>query len=87
MRMLLGLDRPQTGTATIAGRRYRDLVEPLRVGALLEARAVHTGRLPQPARHGPDAGHPAHEGRRGDRPVWLHDVAGKRPGGFPLGMP
>ena len=36
MRLVLGLDRPQSGTATINGRRYRDLAEPLRtVGALL----------------------------------------------------
>ena len=33
------------GTATINGRRYADLAQPLRtVGALLEARAMHTGR-------------------------------------------
>jgi ABC-2 type transport system ATP-binding protein len=45
MRLLLGLDRPDTGSATIDGRHYRDLAEPLRVvGALLEARAVHSGR-------------------------------------------
>ncbi|RMI32763.1 ABC transporter ATP-binding protein [Nocardia stercoris] len=45
MRLLLGLDRPDGGTATIAGRRYRDLRQPLRVaGALLDAKAVHSGR-------------------------------------------
>ncbi|HEX7105860.1 MAG TPA: ATP-binding cassette domain-containing protein [Acidothermaceae bacterium] len=45
MRLILGLDRPDTGRATIGGHAYRDLAEPLRVvGALLEARAVHTGR-------------------------------------------
>jgi ABC-2 type transport system ATP-binding protein len=45
MRLILGLDRPSAGTATIGGKPYRDLVEPLRVvGALLEARAVHSGR-------------------------------------------
>ena len=45
MRLLLGLDRADTGSATIDGKPYRDLAEPLRVvGALLEARAVHTGR-------------------------------------------
>ena len=45
MRLILGLDRPDTGSATIGGHAYRDLAEPLRmVGALLEARAVHTGR-------------------------------------------
>ena len=45
MRMLLGLDAPTRGTATIGGRRYADHPAPLReVGALLEARAIHTGR-------------------------------------------
>ncbi|MGV0838439.1 ABC transporter ATP-binding protein [Mycolicibacterium thermoresistibile] len=45
MRLILGLDRPTAGTATIDGRRYRELREPLRtVGALLDARAVHPAR-------------------------------------------
>jgi ABC-2 type transport system ATP-binding protein len=45
MRMVLGLDRPTAGTATVAGRSYADLVHPLReVGALLDASAVHPGR-------------------------------------------
>jgi ABC-2 type transport system ATP-binding protein len=45
MRMVLGLDRPTAGTATVAGRRYRDHPAPLReVGALLDAGAVHPGR-------------------------------------------
>jgi len=45
MRVLLGLDRPTAGTATIGGRHYRDLAEPLReVGALLDAQAMHPGR-------------------------------------------
>jgi ABC-2 type transport system ATP-binding protein len=45
MRLLLGLDRPDTGYATIGGRAYRDLPRPLtEVGALLDAGAVHTGR-------------------------------------------
>jgi ABC-2 type transport system ATP-binding protein len=45
MRMILGLDRPNRGTATVHGRPYRELNWPLRtVGALLEARAFHPGR-------------------------------------------
>ncbi len=45
MRLILGLDRPHAGTATIDGRAYPDLPQPLRtVGALLEARAMHPGR-------------------------------------------
>jgi len=89
MRLLLGLDRPDTGTAMIDGRAYRDLPEPLRVvGALLEARAVHSGRsaynhlliLAQ------TQGIPR---RRVDEVidlVGLTSVARKRVGGFSLGM-
>ena len=45
MRLILGLDRPTSGTALIDGKPYRALPDPLRyVGALLEARAVHPGR-------------------------------------------
>ena len=45
MRMLLGLDRPTAGSARVNGRAYTDLKAPLcEVGALLEARAIHTGR-------------------------------------------
>ncbi|MFE2129352.1 ABC transporter ATP-binding protein [Streptomyces amritsarensis] len=45
MRLLLGLDRPTSGTATIGGRRYVDLPDPLhRVGALLDAQSAHGGR-------------------------------------------
>jgi ABC-2 type transport system ATP-binding protein len=45
MRMVLGLDRPTAGTATVNGKRYADLAAPLReVGALLDAGAMHPGR-------------------------------------------
>jgi len=89
MRIILGLDRPQSGTATIDGVPYRDLPDPLRtVGALLEAKSVHTGRsaynhllfLAQS------------QGLRSSRVnemlelVGLSDVARKRAGGFSLGM-
>jgi ABC-2 type transport system ATP-binding protein len=89
MRLILGLDHPNTGTATIDGKRYRDLVEPLRVvGALLEARAVHTGRsaynhllvLAQ------TQGLPRKRVDEVIDLVGLRDVADKRVGGFSLGM-
>jgi ABC-2 type transport system ATP-binding protein len=89
MRLLLGLDRPNSGTATIAGVPYRDLPSPLRtVGALLEARAVHTGRsafnhllvLAQ------TQGLPKRRVHEVIDLVGLADVAGKRTGGFSLGM-
>jgi ABC-2 type transport system ATP-binding protein len=45
LRMLLNLVRPTAGTATIGGRRYADLPEPVRrVGAILEASGAHRGR-------------------------------------------
>ncbi|MET9696673.1 ATP-binding cassette domain-containing protein [Streptomyces sp. NPDC006529] len=45
MRLLLGLDRPTSGTATIGGRMFTDFPDPLlRVGALLDPQAAHGGR-------------------------------------------
>jgi ABC-2 type transport system ATP-binding protein len=45
MRMVLGLDRPTSGTALVNGRPFGTLAEPLReVGALLDPGAVHSGR-------------------------------------------
>jgi transposase len=42
MRMIMGLDRPTSGTVTVNGKPYRQHRAPLReVGALLEASAVH----------------------------------------------
>jgi ABC-2 type transport system ATP-binding protein len=89
MRVILGLDWPQSGTATIDGQPYRELRDPLRtVGALLEAKSVHTGRS---ARNHllfltQTQGLPA---RRADEMldlVGLTDVAAKRAGSFSLGM-
>jgi ABC-2 type transport system ATP-binding protein len=45
MRLALALDRPTAGDVTVNGKHYRDHAAPLHeVGALLEARSVHTGR-------------------------------------------
>ncbi len=45
LRMLLGLVRQTSGTATIDGKTYRDLDQPLRVvGSALEATNFHPGR-------------------------------------------
>jgi ABC-2 type transport system ATP-binding protein len=45
MRMVLGLDRPTSGRALVAGRPVAGMAEPLHaVGALLDAGAVHPGR-------------------------------------------
>ena len=89
MRLILGLDRPDSGTATIDGKRYHELANPLRmVGALLEARSVHTGRtafnhllfLAQ------TQGLPRQRVRQVIDLVGLGAVADKRTGGFSLGM-
>jgi ABC-2 type transport system ATP-binding protein len=89
MRLLLGLDKPDSGHATIGGRPYRDLALPLRtVGALLEAQARHSGRS---ARNhllclAQTQGLPP---RRVDEVIALTGlgaVARKRAGGFSLGM-
>ncbi|WP_324291213.1 ABC transporter ATP-binding protein [Paractinoplanes pyxinae] len=45
LRMIVGLDRPDAGTATIGGRRYADLPCPMRhAGALLDPHALHPSR-------------------------------------------
>ncbi|WP_326794397.1 ATP-binding cassette domain-containing protein [Streptomyces sp. NBC_01808] len=45
MRLVLGLDRATSGTATVGGRPYPELADPLRhVGALLDAQAAHGSR-------------------------------------------
>jgi ABC-2 type transport system ATP-binding protein len=45
MRIMLGLDRPTSGTALVNGRPYATFAEPLReVGALLDPGATHPGR-------------------------------------------
>jgi ABC-2 type transport system ATP-binding protein len=89
MRMIMGLDRPTNGTAIVNGKRYVDHKSPLtEVGALLDAKAVHTGRtaynhlLAMAATHGISKSR-VHEviGLTG-----LEAVAGKRVGGFSLGM-
>ncbi|WP_295781451.1 ABC transporter ATP-binding protein [uncultured Microbacterium sp.] len=89
LRMLLGLVRPTSGTATIGGRRYSDLASPLQtVGAALEASSFHPGRSA--------ANHLKVSARAARIPtaridevlglVGLADVAGRRVGGFSLGM-
>ena len=89
MRLLVGLDRPDTGHASIGGRPYRDLADPLRtVGALLEGKAAHSGRT---ARNhllclAQTQGLPP---KRVDQVIsmaGLSAVARRRAGGFSLGM-
>src|SRR5262245_30620147 len=45
MRMIVGLDRPTSGTVRVNGRRYGEIMRPLHeVGAVLETGSVHSGR-------------------------------------------
>jgi ABC-2 type transport system ATP-binding protein len=89
MRMIVGLDRPTSGTVTVNGRPYARHQAPLtEVGALLEAKAVHTGRSAVNHLRAVAATHGF--GRRRVEEViemtGLQTVAGKRVGGFSLGM-
>ena len=89
MRMIVGLDHPTSGSVTVAGRPYAAHRDPLRrVGALLDAKAVHTGRsayhhlLAHAATHGIGKGRVAEVIAL----TGLESVARKRVGGFSLGM-
>jgi len=89
MRMIVGLDRPSSGTVTVSGRDYRQLRSPLtEVGVLLDAKAVHTGRSARNHLRAMAATHGI--GRtRVDEVIELTgigSVAGKRAGAFSLGM-
>ena len=89
MRMIVGLDTPTAGTATIDGRHYREFPRPLtQVGALLDAKAVHPNR--SAANHlrwlAQSNGIPVRRVEEVLGLVGLSGVAGKKAGGFSLGM-
>jgi ABC-2 type transport system ATP-binding protein len=89
MRMILGLDRPISGSVTVNGRPYVDHPAPLRqVGALLDAKAVHTGRSAADHLRVMAATTGISRARVEEviDLVGLRDVADKRAGGFSLGM-
>ena len=89
MRMLMGLDRPTSGSITVMGKPYAEHRNPLHVvGALLDAKGVHPGRSARSHLRALAATHGI-----GDRRVHevlaltgLESVAHKRVGGFSLGM-
>jgi ABC-2 type transport system ATP-binding protein len=89
MRMILGLDAPTSGGVTVNGKHYAEHTAPLHeVGALLEAKAVHSGRSAyyHLLSLALTTGIPR---RRVDEVidmVGLRDVARRRVGGFSLGM-
>jgi ABC-2 type transport system ATP-binding protein len=89
LRMILGLVAPTSGTATIDGRSYGELDDPVRtVGALLDGGMLHPGRSGR--------NHLRALGRTTATPdarvdellelVALSDAADRRAGGYSLGM-
>ena len=89
LRMLAGLTPPTSGTATVAGHRYRDLRNPGRVvGVMLDASAAHAGRTGRETlqiagtllRTSPDAAESMLER------VGLKDAGSRRVGQYSLGM-
>ena len=89
MRLILGLDAPTRGDLTVNGRHYRHHAAPLyEVGALLEARSVHTGRSAYNHLLGLAQTHGIPKRRVSEviDLVGLHEVARKRSGQFSLGM-
>jgi ABC-2 type transport system ATP-binding protein len=89
MRLVLGLDAPTSGTVTVNGRAYADHPAPLHeVGALLEARSVHTGRSAFHHLLALAQTHGVPRARVEDliALVGLQEVAHQRVGTFSLGM-
>jgi ABC-2 type transport system ATP-binding protein len=89
MRMIVGLDRPDAGAATIGGRPYRELKAPLtEVGVLLDAKAVHPGRSARAHLRALAATHgiPHSRVQAVIDLTGLGAVADRRVGGFSLGM-
>lgn len=89
MRMIVGLDNPNAGNATIDGVRYRDIPRPLtKVGALLDAKALHPNR--KAINHlrwmAKSNGLPTSRVDEVLALVGLVDVAKKPAGGYSLGM-
>ena len=89
LRMILGLAKPDSGEATIGGRHYADLADPTRtVGAVLESNSFHPGRtaLNHLRIYCAAAGLPDSRAKEVLAEVGLADSAGRRAGGFSLGM-
>ncbi len=89
MRMILGLDQPTSGAALIEGKPYRELKTPLQtVGALLDAKWVHPNRSARAHLQWMAASNGIPKSRVDEvlGLVGLSEVAGKKAGGFSLGM-
>ncbi|WP_040399259.1 ABC transporter ATP-binding protein [Cellulomonas massiliensis] len=89
MRVVVGLERPTSGRATVDGLPYAELAAPLHaVGVMLDARSVHPGRSAY--RHLRALAQTHGIGRARVREVLeltgLESAAGRRAGTFSLGM-
>ena len=89
MRMIVGLDRPSSGSVTVNGRPYHSLRAPLtEVGVLLDAKAVHGGRSARDHLRAMAATHGIGRARVDEviELTGIGSVAGRRAGKFSLGM-
>jgi ABC-2 type transport system ATP-binding protein len=89
MRMMVGLTRPDSGSVRYAGVSYPDLRNPARVvGSVLDARCMHPGRSARNHLRAMAAliGVPMNRAEKVLADVGLETVAGRRAGGFSLGM-
>jgi ABC-2 type transport system ATP-binding protein len=89
MRMIMGLDRPTSGSVTVNGVPFAQHVAPLReIGSLLDAKAVHTGRTAYNHLLAMAATHSIPRKRVQDviEMTGLGEVANKKVKGFSLGM-
>ncbi len=89
MRMILGLDAPSSGAVTVNGHSYRRIPAPMHeVGALLDAKGALAGHTAQQHLRwlGAAGGIPQRRVAEVLDLVGLAEVAGKRVGGFSLGM-
>ena len=89
MRIIVGLDAPTSGSATVNGRQYREHRAPLQeVGVLLEARSIHPGRTAYSHLRTLALTHgiPASRVDEVIDAAGLSAVAHKRAGAFSLGM-
>lgn len=89
MRMIMGLDKPTTGTVTVAGKKYKDLNAPLcTVGALLDAKGLHGSQTARThlTQLAVSNGIPVNRVDKVLDMTGLTSVAKKRVKGFSLGM-
>jgi ABC-2 type transport system ATP-binding protein len=89
MRLMIGLDEPDDGSALINGMPYRNLSQPLRqAGALLDGRGFHAGRSAYNHLLALATTHGIAKSRIDEvlELTGLSDVAHRRPGTYSLGM-